>query len=81
MFGNISCDEKDPHWHLFNHTGDGEHTFCSMAWDEIEELSSQFGVKTKSKRGSYCDCPECIRTIVELKKRLDKIKIKEVCDE
>ena len=80
MFGNISCDEKDPHWHLFDHTGDGEHTFCSMAWDEIEKLSGQFGVKTKGKKGGYCDCPECIRTIVELKKRLNKIKIKEVAE-
>lgn len=81
MFGNISADEKDPYWHLFDPTGDGEHTFCSMAWDEIEELSNQFGVKTKSKRGGFCDCPDCIRTIIELKSRLDNIKIKEIKDE
>ena len=77
MFGNISSDEKDPHWHLFDATGDGEQTFCSMAWDEIGELSSQFGVKTKSKTGGYCDCPECIRTIVDLKRKLEKIKVPE----
>ena len=57
MFGNISSDEKDPHWHLFDNTGDGEHTFCSMAWDEIEELSGQFGIKTKGKKSGFCDCP------------------------
>lgn len=81
MFGNISSDEKDPHWHLFDTTGDGEHTFCSMAWDEIEELSSQFGIKTKGKRGGFCDCPECIRTIVDLKQRLAEIKVKGIKDE
>lgn len=78
MFGNVSSEEKDPYWHLFDPTGDGEHTFCSMAWDEIEELNKQFGVKTKSKRGGFCDCPYCINTIMTLKTKLDKIKIKEV---
>ena len=81
MFGNISADDKDPHWHLFDPTGDGEHTFCSMAWDEIEELSNKFGVKTKSKRGGFCDCPECVKTIIKLKSKLDNIKIKEIKNE
>ncbi len=73
-FGNTNPQEPNPVWHLMDIGGGGEHTVCSMAFEEIEDLSSAFGIKTKSKRGGFCDCPECIQSIVELKKMLRKIK-------
>lgn len=75
IFGNISYEEPRAYWHLMSSEGCGEHTFCSMAFDEIEILNSHSGIKDKNKRGGFCTCPECIRTIVELKKKLAKIKI------
>jgi hypothetical protein len=74
VYGNTSCDEPNPAWHILDFGGGGEHTFCTLAIEEIEDLSLPFGIKTKSKRGGYCDCPDCIRRIVTLKNALKKIK-------
>jgi hypothetical protein len=74
VFGNTSCDEVNACWHIMDFGGCGEHTFCTMAGDEITILNSQFGIEDKSKRGGFCTCPECIRRVIDLYRKLDKIK-------
>lgn len=73
IYGAVDSEDHNLYWHLFCDGGSGKHTFCSLSFEMIEDLTVQFGLSSTYKKSGYINCPDCIKTIVDLKRKLNRI--------